>query len=493
MKKILQIVVYLFLPVVLMAADETAVTAPQEQPAAAAQPEAPVAASPQAPVAATQATPVTAPQQASVAVPPATPVAMDLLQVFELAVKNDAQIQAAEYAYLSAQEAKPQARAALLPNISLDVFAGKNSTEIINQATQISASNDYNSDGYTLALTQSIYNHAYWLQLQQADLSVAVGEAQVNAARQDLIVRAARTYYRLLGAYDNLRFATAEKEAIGKQLDQNQQRFNVGLIAITDVKESQAQYDLAVAQWIEAENTLATERENMRILIGTIPENLAPLIENIPLLMPQPENIDEWVKTAEQNNLLLRSAKFTFEISQKQVGVERSGHYPSLSLIASREDVTTDGFALVDTESTNDTIMVNLNVPIYSGGLTSARTREAVALQEQTRMLLEQSRRTTEQLSRTSYLGVTTAISRVTAFKQALASSQAAYEATLAGYEVGTRTSIDVLALLREQYRAERDYARARYEYITNLLLLKQAAGMLSREDVVQVNQWLMH
>lgn len=418
---------------------------------------------------------------------------IDFMQAFEQAQKDDPQILAAEYEYQATYEALPQARAALLPNVSLDVFTGKHSDESTNQTTQITSSDRYDTEGYTLSLAQSLYNHGYWLQWQQADLTVAIGEAKVHAARQALIVRVAQAYYNLLAAQDNLKFATAEKDAIGKQLEQNQQRFNVGLIAVTDVKESQAQYDLSVAQWIAAENAQATARENLRSLMGVLPENLAPLGETIPLLMPQPENIDEWVKTAQQNNLSLKAALLSFEVSQKQVSLQRSGHYPALSLIARRDDVTTDGVAVGDTESTDDSVTLNLNVPIYSGGLTSARTREAVALKEQSRVLRDQSLRETEQLCRTSYLGITTSIARVNAYKQALISTQAAYEATQAGYDVGTRTAIDVLAALREQYRAERDYAQARYDYIINLLRLKQAAGMLSREDVVQVNGWLVH
>lgn len=418
---------------------------------------------------------------------------MDFIQAFEQAQKDDPQILAAEFAYQATQQKIPQARAALLPNVSLDVYKGKYDSETTSVATSVTATESYDADGYTLSLTQSIYNHAYWLQWQQADLTVAIGEAQINAARQDLIVRVAQAYYNLLAAQDTLKFATAEKESIGKQLEQNKQRFNVGLIAITDVKESQAQYDLSVAQWITAENAQATASESLRILIGMVPENLAPLMEEIPLMIPQPENIDEWVKTALQNNLSLKAAQLSLEVAQKQVNVQRSGHYPSLSLTAQRDDVTTDGVSTGDTESTDDVVMLNLNVPIFSGGLTNARTSEAIALREQTRVLRDRSLRETEQLCRTSYLGLTASIARVTAYKQALISTQAAFEATQAGYEVGTRTAVEVLTALREQYRAERDYAQARYDYIINMLQLKQAAGMLTREDVVMVNQWLVH
>ena len=422
-----------------------------------------------------------------------TAAPMDFLQAYEQAQKDDPRILAAEFQYQATRETLPQARAALLPNVSLDVFTGKHNTETTVQATSITRADRYDREGFTLSLSQSLYNHAYWLQVLQADIYVAIGEVNVNAARQELIVRTAQAYYNVLAAQDNLKFATAEKESIGKQLEQNQQRLNVGLIAITDVKESQAQYDLSVAQWITAENALANARESLRSLIGMAVDDLLPLANDMVLATPQPENIDEWVKTALQNNLSLKAAQLSLEVAQKQVGIQRAGHYPSVSLIARRNDATTDGLVSGDNEIRDDSVIVNLNVPIYSGGLTSSKTREAVALKEQARVLRDQSMRETEQLSRTSYLGVTASIARVAAFKQALVSTQAAYEATQAGYEVGTRTAIDMLLVLREQYRAERDYAQARYDYILNFLRLKQAAGMLSREDVVLVNQWLVH
>ena len=421
----------------------------------------------------------------------ATP--MDFLQAFEQAQKDDPKILAAEYQYLATREALPQARAALLPNVALDVFTAKHNEQTTDQTTTITTTDRYDREGFTLSLTQSLYNHAYWQKLLQADLTVAIGEANVNAARQDLIVRVAQAYYNLLAAQDNLKFATAEKTAIGKQLEQNQQRLNVGLIAITDVKESQAQYDISVAQWITAENALANNRESLRTLIGVAADELAPLLDDMVLATPQPESIDEWVKAALQGNLALKAAEISFEVAQKQVNIQRAEHYPSVSLTARRNDVITDGVNSGDFERYDDSIMVNLNVPIYSGGLTHAKTREASALREQARVLRDLSLRETEQLCRTSYLGVTASIARVTAFKQALISTQAAYEAIRAGYEVGTRTAIDELVGLREQYRAERDYAQSRYDYIINYLKLKQSAGMLSRDDVVLVNQWLAH
>lgn len=423
-------------------------------------------------------------------------LSLDFLQAFEMAESSDPDIQAAKFEYQSTLDTKPQARAALLPNVSLDVFANQVKQDTTS-ATPFSVTSfttgDYDSTGYNLSLIQSIYKHDLYLTLEQADLGIASAAAAYEAAQQALILRVAEVYYSVLAAKDNLAFARAEKTAIGEQLEQTRRRFDVGLIAITDVKESQAQYDLSVAQEIQAENSLSTARETLRTIIGKMPEDLNPLQEDIPLLIPEPTDIDQWVKTAKQNNLNLKSARYAFDVARKQVSINRAGHYPSLDLTLARSDTSNELEDGTEIDRENTTIGLNLSVPIYSGGLTSAQTREAVSQQERARALREKAIRDTVKVTRDSYLGVTTSIAQVKALKQALISTQTAYEATQAGFEVGTRTAVEVLSVLREQYRAERDYAQARYDYLLNTLRLKQAAGTLNREDVVHINQWLVH
>lgn len=418
--------------------------------------------------------------------------AIDFLQALDKAEQSDPDILAAEFQYQATLESRPQSRSALLPQLNLSVFKTDSSQDISNSVsfTVPDGSYDSDTDGFRLTLQQSIYNHSYYAQLHKADSIIASATADINAARQALILRVAEAYFNALGAEDNLKFARAEKEAIGQQLEQTQKRFEVGLIAITDVKESQAQYDISVAQAISAENLLATSLEVLRSIINLMPENIAPVVNDLPLQTPDPADINQWVDTAISNNLALKSAQYNFEAAQKQVSIDRSGHYPSLDLSAEYSDTSNDSdISGRDTEDTSLTLQ--LNIPIYSGGSTSANTRQSIALKEQARALRDKAHRTAVQLSRESYLGVTTSIAEVNAFKQALISTQTAYEATQAGFEVGTRTAVEVLAALREQYRAERDYARARYTYILNMLRLKQAAGTLNRDDAIQVNQWL--
>ena len=416
--------------------------------------------------------------------------AVDFLQAYELAKKNDPEILAASFEYQAALSTRSQTQSALLPNLTLDVFAQQ-----VEQENNIltGLSSDYDSSGYTLSLTQSIYNHDLYLKLEQTDLNIASAVANFDAQKQALIVRVAEAYYSVLAAGDNLAFAQAEKKAIGQQLNQSKSRFEVGLIAITDVKESQAQYDLSIASEIQAKNLLSSNRETLRSIIGELPVSLNVLIKQIPLVIPEPANINQWVETAMKNNLSLKSAKYSFDIANKQISIERSGHYPSLNLSLKHDDVTRDPDNSSSINSEDTTISLNLSVPIYSGGLTSAKTKEAVFQKERSKALRDKALRDTIKLSRDSYLGVTTAIAQVNAFKQALVSTQSAYEATQAGFEVGTRTTVEVLSVLREQYRAERDYAKARYDYILNVLKLKQAAGILSVQDVAEVNRWLKH
>ena len=431
---------------------------------------------------------------------PLNAAALDFLQALEKAETSDPDILAAEFKYQAVEATHGQSLSALLPNLNLSVFETRNDQETTNSSDATfypNTSSEYDRSGYTLSLTQSIYNHSLYQTLKQTDLNIASETANVNAARQSLILRVAEAYYNILGAQDNLKFTEAEKTAIGQQLEQTKRRFDVGLIAITDVKESQAQYDIAVAQEISARNQLANYFAALRSIINEKPETINPLIEDIPLLPPKPALIDQWVVTALKNNLALRAAKFNYEAAQKQVSIDRAGHYPSLDLSVEHTDSSLDGDDQAITSYSRDTtgtsISLQLTVPIYSGGYTNAKVNQSIASKEQARALHEKALRQTEQQCRDSYRGVTTAIAEVKAFKQALISTQTAYEATQAGFEVGTRTAVEVLAALREQYRSERDYARARYQYILNLLRLKQAAGTLTKDDVVRVNKWLKH
>ena len=327
--------------------------------------------------------------------------------------------------------------------------------------------------------------------LGQADALVAQAKATLDAAKQDLILRVASRYFAVLAAKDDLSFAKAERTAIHQQLIQTQQRYKVGLIAITDVQEAQARYDQTVARSIVAANALAISRESLREITANAPGQLAPLSNTHPLLKPDPEDINQWVSKALTQNAQLIATREAVEVAREEVSKQRAGHFPTLDLVANHSYGNYGGGQFGKRDVEDNTISLQLNVPLFQGGLVNSLTRAASYRLEEAKEKLEQQTRATEKQARNSYLSVIANISQVTALKQALASSQVALKATQAGFEVGTRTAVDVLDSQRGRYLALRDYAQVRYNYILETLRLKQAAGTLSEMDIQQLNPWL--
>lgn len=442
----------------------------------------------------------------------ATPIAQgsDLLQVYQRAVQNDPLIREAEANRLAARESKPRALSALLPQMGATGTLGQQEssgsqtflTQILNQPPQINTTNqetDADFTRYQLQLTQTVFRWDQWVTLKQASSQVAQAEANYAAAQQDLMLRASERYFNVLAAEDTLQSVTTARDAIARQLEQADKRFEVGLIAITDVQEAKAAYDNANAIVIQSKRNLATAHELLRELTGDPFQSLSKLSESMPLKSPDPQNEDEWVKTAMEQNLALTASRLSAEIARDTISIRRSGHLPSLDLVLSRTgfdaDVTqiNDGVeGPADSDNTDDQIALQLSFPIYTGGRVQANVREAVYLHRAARERLERTARETERATRDAYLGVLSELSRVQALKQALESSRTALQATEAGYEVGTRTAVDVLDARRRLAEAETNYARSRYDYVINVVRLKLAAGILKPDDVVAINQWLM-
>jgi len=421
---------------------------------------------------------------------PGHTMAGGLLDNYLLARDNDPQLKAADATRLAQGETKDQSVALLLPNISLSANTDDVSTDTdSNFAFNPSRQEDFNTHGYSLTLTQPVYHHDYWVGLRQADATVAQAEADYGVAKQDLMIRLSSSYFDLLAAQDNLDFARAEKEATSRQLEQAKQRFEVGLIAITDVHEAQAQYDLTVAQEISADNLLANARESLQEITGQYEQAPQLLQAEIPLLSPDPVDIEQWVNKATKQNLGLKSAQFAREVASEETNRQRSGHFPTLDVVANRN--ISNSNSNFGSESETDRISLQLNVPIFAGGAVNSRTRQAAYRAEAAKQTLLQTRRSVVRQTRNAYLGVIAEISRVKALNQAVISSAKAYEATQVGFEVGTRTIVDVLLSQRELFRAKRDFARSRYDYILNTLRLKQAAGTLAQSDIAAINAWL--
>lgn len=434
-----------------------------------------------------------------------------LMDVYQSALRSDPLIREAEANRMAALEAKPQARGALLPQISGNASYSNTRSDGSSQTSDpaggfftSSFETDNDQTSWDIQLRQSIFRWDQWVALKQAGKLVARADIVYKAAAQDLMARVAGAFFNVLAAEDTLRSEQAAKEAIGRQLEQSQKRFEVGLIAITDVQEAQAAWDLAVAVEITAKRSLANQKEVLREITGEYPEDLSSPKEEIPLVSPDPENQDQWVDVALQRNLTLLAADIGVEITRDDISIARTGHYPTLDLVASYNDRDTTGqransiapaplppLGQADSVSQSNSISLQLSVPIFSGGATSSRVRQRVYQHRAAKEQLERVARETERDTRDAYLGVISEIARVKALKQAHASSQTALEATEAGFEVGTRTTVDVLDSRRQLFIAETAYLRSRYDYIVNVLRLKLAAGTLNIDDLAEVNSWL--
>jgi outer membrane protein len=433
-----------------------------------------------------------------------------LIEIYERAMQNDPAIREAEATYMATAEVKPQARSALLPGLSLsgqrqhryqDTLGG-----VINPATGTTGGSRsiFNQDahGWSISLSQTVFDWGLYATLRQADKRVTRAETDYEAAKQDLLVRVATRYFDVLAAEDNLASAIAAREAIARQLEQAQRRFEVGLIAITDVQQSQAAYDDAQATEIEAQRMLATSHEFLREIIGEVVTDLKSPTDELPLLSPEPANAEQWVQQALSQNLALVSSRLAAEVAGDEVDIQRANRLPTLSLTATHsannQDTLQQNFnplpqAPVPSSSQPDgnSWSLDLRFPIFTGGLNRSRIQQSVYQQRAATSALERVARQTEREARDAYLSVTAEIQRVRALRQAVESNRTALMATEAGFEVGTQTTVDVLAAQNNLRRVETTYSRSRYDYILNVLRLKQAAGNLGQPDVDQIDGWL--
>jgi outer membrane protein len=435
-----------------------------------------------------------------------TAEAASLLEVYQQALQSDPLIHEAESRRLAAMEAVPQARSALLPQITAGAQLTKSSSSgrsVVQDRGGIDTLTFESADdttGWQLELRQTVLRWDQLVSLKQANKLVAKAEAEREAAQQDLIVRVAQRYFDVLAAEDRLTSIHADRLAIARQLEQARQRFEVGLIAITDVQESRAAYDQSVAAEIGAKRELATARELLREITGEHVADLAAPGEDFPLPSPNPSDEASWTDLALSQNLSLVASRLDERVARDEISFRRTGHYPTIDLVANYRDSQTDimdqtrdGIAIPDfnTDNQGDSISLQVSVPLFAGGRTSSRVREAVYLHRAAREQLNRVTRETERATRDAYLGVLSEISRVNALEQAVASSRTALDATQAGFEVGTRTIVDVLNSQRALYSAITNYYQSRYVYVGNVLRLKQAAGTLKVEDLEQIDRHL--
>jgi outer membrane protein len=432
-----------------------------------------------------------------------------LTEVYQRALQNDPAIREAEATYLANSEVKAQARSALLPSLSLGVSRAHRFQDTEGGAidpitgTPIGTRSQFEqySTGYAVRLSQSVFNWSQYKTLQQADKRVVRAETDYLAAQQDLILRVSTAYFAVLGAEDNRASAVAQRESVARQLEQSERRFEVGLIAITDVQQSQAGYDDAVAAEIEAERVLSTANEQLREIVGELVPDLASPLEDLPLLTPDPANADEWVRVALDSNLTLQSSRLAADVANDEIAIQKGSRLPEISLTANYNDdeqsrVQTLFRQLVETTPSTQlpegrSWSLDLTFPLYTGGRNKSLIQQSVYQHRAAQNTLERIARQTERQTRDAYLGVISEIQRVRAWRQSVESNRTALRATEAGFEVGTQTTVDVLASQRNLRQAETTYSRSRYDYMLNVLRLKQAAGNLTEMDVAQVDSWL--
>ncbi len=416
--------------------------------------------------------------------------AADLVSVYREAINYDAQFAGARASLEAGREKLPQGRAGLLPLIVAGASTTWNDADIQLRAPVPVASSAYNTNGWSVSLTQPLFRWQNWVSYNQAELAVGLAETQFVLAKQDLILRVATAYFDALLAEDTLATAQAQRVAIAETLESAKRNFEVGTATITDTHEAQARFDLATAQLIGAQNDLDVKRYALQVLVGKDVPSLKRLGSGVALSRPQPENIDKWVEMAQTGGLGVQISAASLEIADREIDRQRSGHLPTLDLVATRSN-SGQGRNLsvptgVDTDAT--TVGLQLSIPLFAGGATASRDREAVALKDKAVADLDNARRSAAQGARTAFLGVTSGLSQVKAFEAALTSSQSALDSNKLGYEVGVRINIDVLNAQSQLYDTRQKLAKARLDTLLALLKLKAAAGGLGEADLASVN-----
>jgi outer membrane protein len=434
----------------------------------------------------------------------------DLIQIYQEARASDPTLAGAEATKLGTDENVDQARSQLLPQIAAALSftrttGGSNSASFVTDP--ITGQNEIvlsqSTTAYTrslgASLDQSLIDVSRWMALKSSKYTADAGAATYDAAQQQLIVNTAQTYFNVLTALDALKFADANEKALNRQLEQAQQRFEVGLAAITDVNDAKAQHDAAVANVISAQNNVDTAREAVRQLTNKEPGEFKKLREDLPLDHPTPDDPKQWVDLALRQNPVLSSAALNVDAANANVSTARAGHLPTLNanLGYSRSPTWADtDFGNRTFHDSSDpkwgsSIGVTLSVPIFTGGFTQSRVRQAIYQRDFAQDQYELNRRQIEAATRNSYRSVIAGASEVEATRAAVVSAQSSVEATQAGYEVGTRTIVDVLISQQTLLQAQSNYSTARHAFVLDGLLLKQAAGVIEVKDLQLINALL--
>ena len=409
----------------------------------------------------------------------------NLLEVYKLAQKNDAQLAAAQASMKATQEVLPQSKARLLPSATLTANAKYNSiSEPIDDT--------YNTNGWGANLTQPLLNMNSWYSLDQAEAQVAQAEAVFANEQQQLILRVSEAYFNVLRAEDSLATAKVQETAVKQQLDQARERYNVGLIAETDVLEAQAVYDSARVTRILGENEVSVAYEGLRTITDHSVTDIANLEKTMPVNAPMPANSDEWVNRAVERNLALDAARKGLDASEQAVRASKANHMPTIDAVAGYNVSNTGIESGYGTDSAGASIGLQFSLPLYSGGATSSKVRQTAYELDQAQQTYDKNLREINSNTRNLFRTVNSDVERVDARCQGITSSESALNATQSGYEVGTRNITDVLDAQQKLFSATGDYLNARYDFIVNTLKLKQTAGTLVEKDLEELNKWMV-
>jgi len=413
--------------------------------------------------------------------------ALDLAEAYEKALSNDPNWANAQHTLDASEENTSLSRAYLLPSVDLNGNLTHNDLILSGTGDTLS----YHQRQLGVKATQPLFRADAWYGYKQAKAATSAAEANFAYQKEQEILRVANAYFNVLSAQENLEYSKAEEGALGRQMDQSQQRFDVGLIAITDVLEAKAQFDAARASRISAEASLNTARENLIAIIGDDPGKLAPLKTDVPMNQPVPDNADEWTKLARDQNPQLLMAHYNYQGAKAATNVQRAAYVPNVDLFGQYNDTdipNSGGNQLLQfTSGRTTTVGIQATWNLFGGGRTVASVRQASYQEAAAEDNVESVERNVVSTTRSAYLNSF----QVDATRQAVKSNESALAADQAGYEVGTRNIVDVLLTQSNLYAAKRDYANARYNYVINTLQLKAASGQLNDVDIRDLNNWL--
>ncbi|MEY3885153.1 MAG: hypothetical protein RIS87_928 [Pseudomonadota bacterium] len=417
-----------------------------------------------------------------------------LVDIYQQALSHDPTLASALSANQAAQELIEQGKALYRPTVNFNAEANQIGSDIRYLNSTPPGNSNFHTYKFGVDARQPIYRKQNLVQMDQAATQVSQADKQLYLSQQSLILRTTQVYFEVLIAQDKIDLIIAQKAAILSQLDQAKATFEVGTATITDVNEAQARYDLVLAQENAAVNEYEIAKRSVQAITGDIPQKLAQVKADIKTNAIL-QGMDKWLEVAEQNNLNIQIQQDTLKYSEQEIERANAGHLPTLDAVASYSDNYASGSVSVfgaGNQLKTGSIGLQLQIPLYQGGATTSRVRQAVLNKQKALNDVEFARRQAELETQRAYLNLNTSIAQVKAYEQALISSQSQVDSTKLGYEVGVRTSVDVLNAQQQFFSAKRDLLQSRYSYLVNIIRLKAATGVVAELDLADINQQLI-